>query len=288
MDRQKVFDERTIINRDAKALLSRIDALRPQEAPEEEVKIADLSAEVEKRMKVNEANKEVRDSINPIRANIETLQGKLVDIKTQRLDLESQAAAIKERLANLDDQRKTVQINIAEFQKQATEKEKEIAVLKDLPLDEIRKQISDAETINAKVRQNKQRAELLKEHGEKEKRAKELTSELEAADKKKSDAMTKAPFPVKGLGVDETGITFNDLPFGQASSEEKIRVGMAIAMAMSPSIKVIRISGGESLDTKHLTLILDMAEQSGYQVLMERVGDPGEIGIVIEDGMVKK
>jgi chromosome segregation ATPase len=288
IDRQTAYDERTQVNRDTKALLSRIDAIRPQEAPEEEIRVADLSAELERRLKVNEENEVQRKSIQKYDYLLETINEKKSSLSRRMEEMKKKLKEIQDQISFGDLESVTLLNNHRDTEAKKQAKTKELQAVIDLPLEDVREQIQNAESTNSKIRQNKQRAELLIEHKDKEKKAGELTTQIEEMDKKKADAMAAAPFPVEGLAVDEKGITFNDLPFGQASSEEKIRVGMAIAMAMSPSIKVIRISGGESLDTKHLALILETAEKSGYQVLMERVGDPGEIGVIIENGEVKK
>jgi len=58
-------------------------------------------------------------------------------------------------------------------------------------------------------------------------------------------------------------------------------------MAMSPKLKVIRIGEGSLLDKANLELIQAMAAEQGYQLLIEKVGDPGAMGVIIEDGAVK-
>ncbi|MGN8821735.1 hypothetical protein ACTNC1_12740, partial [Atopobiaceae bacterium HCP3S3_A4] len=95
-----------------------------------------------------------------------------------------------------------------------------------------------------------------------------------------------ATFPVEGLGFDETGVTFKGVPFSQASSAEQIRVSLAMAMALNPTLRVIRILDGSLLDDDSMQMVADAAKEGGYQVWIERVSDPSESAIVIEDGEV--
>src|SRR5690606_34719409 len=114
-----------------------------------------------------------------------------------------------------------------------------------------------------------------------------LTEKIAGLDKAKATALASATFPVEGLGVDESGVTFRGVPFAQASSAEQIKVAAAMAMAANPKLRVIRIMDGSLLDDANLTAIAELAKEKDFQVWVERVGDPGPMGVLIEDGMVK-
>ena len=76
------------------------------------------------------------------------------------------------------------------------------------------------------------------------------------------------------------------MPFSQASSAEQIRVSLAMAMSLNPKLRVIRILDGSLLDADNLALITEAAVAADYQVWIERVSDPSETAVVIEDGEV--
>lgn len=287
-EKKAVYDERTLINRDIKSLQARIAAISLDiTAPDEEISVLDLTAELEKRMKHNEMNDKRRAGIEIYETKVERIEDTKKNLNVKRKEIQDKIAVLQNELKDIE----TSLINTSKESVAATDElnkeRKEVELLIDQPLDDLRVQIQDAEGINERVRQNKQRTKLTEELTVTQAKADELSTRLDDMDKEKADKLSKADFPVPGLSIAENGVTFNDLPFGQASREEQIRVGMAIAMKMSPEIKVIRISGGESLDTNNLALIMKMAEDNGYQVLMERVGDPGKIGIIIENGKVK-
>lgn len=113
-----------------------------------------------------------------------------------------------------------------------------------------------------------------------------LTKKIDTLDKTKAEALAGAKFPVDGLGFDDNGVTFEGIPFSQASSAEQIRVSLAMAMALNPKLRVIRILDGSLLDADNLALIAEMAAEHDTQVWIERVADGSGVGVVIEDGSV--
>ena len=114
-----------------------------------------------------------------------------------------------------------------------------------------------------------------------------LTEDIASIDQTKADALAAAEFPVEGLAFDESGVLYGGVPFSQASSAEQIRVSLAMAMATSPKLRVIRILDGSLLDAENLALIEGMARDNDYQVWIERVGNADEGAVVIEDGQVQ-
>ena len=84
-----------------------------------------------------------------------------------------------------------------------------------------------------------------------------------------------------------TGVTYNGVPFSQASSAEQIRVSVAMAMAMNPKLRVLRIKDGSLLDDDAMDMLKKLAVKEDFQVWVERVGNGSEDAIVIEAGEVK-
>jgi DNA repair exonuclease SbcCD ATPase subunit len=115
-----------------------------------------------------------------------------------------------------------------------------------------------------------------------------LSADIEKLDTEKLSRVASAKFPVAGLTFGEGFVTYNDLPLEQASDAEKLRVSMAMAMAMNPKLKVLRITDGSLLDSNSMKIIEEMAKDKDYQVWIEMVDESGKIGIVIEDGAVIK
>ena len=81
-------------------------------------------------------------------------------------------------------------------------------------------------------------------------------------------------------------VTLGGVPLEQISQSEQIRVGVALAMALAPRVRVILIRDGSLLDADTLTQIEALAGERGYQVWTEIVGPDGDDAFVIEDGGV--
>lgn len=115
-----------------------------------------------------------------------------------------------------------------------------------------------------------------------------LTHRIDNLDAQKTGALQGAKFPIDGLGVDETGIRFKGLPLAQASQSQKIKVGMAISSKMNPKASLIRIYEGSLLDSNSMKIVDEFARENKLCVLVEVVDETGNVGIVIEDGVVAK
>lgn len=116
--------------------------------------------------------------------------------------------------------------------------------------------------------------------------AKVITEAMDARERAKRDAIKAAAMPVEGLGFGEGVVTYNDVPFDQASSAEQLRVSMGIAIAANPKLRVIRILDGSLLDADSMRIVSEMAKASDFQVWIELVSMDGHVGVVIEDGAV--
>jgi hypothetical protein len=82
-------------------------------------------------------------------------------------------------------------------------------------------------------------------------------------------------------------VLFNEIPLDQVSAAERVRVALAISMALNPKLRVLRITDGSLLDTDSWKIITEMAEKNDFQVWVEVVDESGSVGFYIEDGSVK-
>ena len=140
------------------------------------------------------------------------------------------------------------------------------------------------EVANEAIRANNRNLEAITAREKLHDEYEALTAEIDELDQRKIDGLAAAVFPVDGLGFDEGGVTYQGIPFSQASSAEQIQVSLAMAMSLNPTLRVIRIMDGSLLDADSLALISSAATDADYQVWIERVGDGDQGGVVIEDG----
>lgn len=80
-----------------------------------------------------------------------------------------------------------------------------------------------------------------------------------------------AKFPIPGLGFNPNGegVTYKGQPLEQASGAEKIRVGLAIAMALAGGLREVIIEDAAILDEASLAIVEEMAKANDCRVWLE-------------------
>lgn len=250
--RAALFDQRTDINRrvrDTEGAITELPEI-PEETPDEEISAAGIVAEREAFLAEQRRRIELASRIRFTHNAIEELRAKLADEE--------------QLLAELTD---------------------------DLPTDELvavdtAVQLAAIETTNGLVRVKQARATLTSDLVGYQGRVDELTASIAALDKTKQDAIESATLPIEGLAFDEEGVTYQGIPFKQSSGAEQLRVSLAMAMALNPTVRVIRVADGSLLDSTNMAVIAEMAAAQDFQIWLERVDETGTIGFTIEDGEV--
>lgn len=300
------FDARTDVNRRAKAALAELNGMEAKLPPEAErpaakVDVVALVGEVTKLKDQARADQVLRDRI----ANGETViattkNAAALAEKNAQERFDREEAEEKARREKWEADRKRIIDEEVERQKTAAAEvvrlENALKALKDeaaKPTPATPEAIAEAE---AKLQgaEGVNRAFALVEEAIAKKAAynalhaesEALTAKIDGRAKDRAAAIAAAKMPIDGLSLADGVVTFKGIPFDQASSAEQIRVSTAIAMAMNPELRVIRIKDGALLDDDSMSILRDMAKTGDFQIWIERVGD-GEVGVIIEDGSVK-
>lgn len=114
-----------------------------------------------------------------------------------------------------------------------------------------------------------------------------LTRAMATREAEKQAAIAKAKLPVEGLSFGADHLILNGAPFDQASDAEQLRASIAIAGALNPKLRVIRVRDGSLLDEDGMAMLAQYAEANDLQVWVEKVDSTGAVGFVIEDGQLK-
>ena len=154
-------------------------------------------------------------------------------------------------------------------------------------IDPLEARLAVSDEINKQVRAAAERAQVKTRLDEARGRYQTLTEQIDTVDESKSAGIAAAKMPIDGLGFDETGVTYGGMPLKQCSSSEQLRVSTAVAMALNPQIRVLRITDGSLLDSDNLATLEELARAHGFQIWVEKVDESGKVGIVIEEGRVK-
>ena len=274
--REQVFNERTAINREATALKNRMSAMPKHDGvPESESSTASVMAAQAEAVATNANNAAKRKATTDAK-------DKLTAAENQLQELQRQADELSKRI----EKGKTVIDSLRQTAKaQATE----AAKLTDLDVSVFREKLSTVEVMNAKVRANKARSEVVSEYKTKSDEADKLTTALETMDRKKREKINSATYPIPGLAFDTAGgVALNGIPFEQCSSAEQLRVSVAIGIALNPSLRVLLVRDGSLLDADSMRVLGEMADKNDAQVWIERVGTEGDVSVIIEDGMIQE
>lgn len=265
--RAKVYDQRTAAGREVARLEALLDDLEEHpDAPEEPISVAELTAELQR---ITEAASKRTWALR----DLERRREQLKKSEDRIADLESQLAAERAHREEI----------AAALQRE------EAAIPPEPPSpDEVRAKLNSAEATNAKVRANAERTKLEKQLQTKTSEVETLTGRIEELDAEKQRRLAAAKFPIDGLGFDDAGPTFNGVPIAQISQAERLRISTAIGAAMNPRLRVMMVREGAFLDKSSMALIEALAEETGFQLWVERVGDGDPGAVIIHDGEVRQ
>lgn len=271
----EVFEERRVINRDVARLKAEYDATKHyDDAPEKEVSVAEMMRELK-----------LRQEHNAEGAKLEQLHSVAANMLTQKeKELEDLLARVEELKAKVEHARES-----------KAESLKALASFEPQDEEELRKTIEDADSLNAKVRENQKRAQKSAEYTKAQEKSESMTSELDqlAAKKRKMLAEAASKMPVDGLGFNEEGlITFDGKPFSQAGNSAEKLVSCAVTMELNKDkpMKVLLVDDAEGMDRKTKRKLAELCEKKGFQLFMAQVmsdAGPSDGALVIEDGELK-
>ncbi len=253
----------------------------PEDTPDEEVSGQTVLDEQQAAQEVKTANDAKRQQLQNLIDEAADKEIELGQARQKLEDLEKEVMLQEELISGL-----LAAVN--EKDNAAAELAVEIKALEDPDLSIFQDKLAGLEVVNANVRAKQQRRYLEKSAAEHRERSKDFTEQLKALEQEKADALTAANMPIDDLGFDTEGVTYKGVPFSQASGAEKLRVSLAIAMSMNPTLRVIRIKDANDLDSTNWQLIQDMVREQDFQCWCEVVDESGEMGVYIEDGAVSE
>jgi hypothetical protein len=105
----------------------------------------------------------------------------------------------------------------------------------------------------------------------------QLKLNVEKLESERNDLISKSQLSIPGLSFSDEEVFIDGLPLeeGQVNSERLINIGVDVAMALNPNLKIIFINDGSLLDGEHLKVIVDKIEANGYQAIIELVDFAG-------------
>lgn len=244
--------------------------------PDEEVNLSDVVK------KLNDANEHNQ---NQGKAECR-IDGRLANVKQCEADRRQIESVIKRVESELE-KAKADLVGSVEIQ---TCLEKEIDAITDtleplIDVGEINGSINSLEKTNDAVRQKLQKANLVTQAEAEAEKYRKLGKKMKDLEQAKAASLANTTMPLEGLSVTDDCVVYGNIPLSQVNGAKQLEVGLGIAMAQNPELKVILMNGND-LDKDSLDVISKMTKDKGFQVWIERIEGAG--GIVIEDGMVKQ
>ena len=270
-DRARIFDARTEVNREQRKIAARLEGfahvdpglalwqkIHGAPLPDTEVSVSDLMAK-----------HTTASTHNRARADAITWALRKADDVADADEMLAQA-----KRAVLAAQRES---NQAILDAEAFSPEVDLTALT--------AEMEGIDATNAKIRERDARTAVAAELKHSAAAEEDLSAQLDAIDRRKADGLAAAIFPVVGLGIDATGITFEGIPFRQVNPAQQIIVAFDLFTVDKPDLRIIFIKNGDLLDNTSLAGIEKLAIERGYYVIVERDRDNwGELAWIMKDG----
>lgn len=262
-DNKKDYDTRTDVNRRMKE--ARVAASQMVVTVDEFVNPIDETDLVNQ---MEEAGKE--------NAKIEVARTNRANKANKVRQLEQELASLEIKINDLNVEIKTLHNELGS----TTDKQLiDISILK--------QKISEARDTNHQIAAREEREAYEQVAKTLEEESKELTAGMEKREADKQAKIAAANLPVKGISFGDNQLLLDGVPFEQGSYSEQLRASLAIAMALNPQLRVIRLDEASSLDADSLKLVYDMAKSNNFQVWLSRTDSSGTVGVVMEAGHIK-
>lgn len=280
--RQAVYDQRTAANKAARDQKARLAAMPENaDAPDEPISVQELVGKLTEAEQVNGQREKLKATIRQAeKAHSDTLAG-IQQREAKVQTLKDQLAAAEADLAKWSD-------HVHKTAEAVEAAQRAFTAAPSIDTAPIHDKMRSAESVNERVRAKKARAALSAEVRKSDELASQLDKQIEVIDEAHRQAIAKANLPVPGLSFTSDGVMLNGIPFGQCSTAEQLRTSVAVGMALAPALKLMLIRDGSLLDADGMAILAEMAEQTGGQVLIERVAGAGETGVLIVDGEVSE
>jgi predicted nucleic acid-binding Zn-ribbon protein len=270
----EAYERRRDLNRDARTVEAQLAAI-PEfgpEVPDVEVSLSNLSKEIGTVREQKLAIEEQLHKVDRLRSNIEMRSTTIAEHKQKIEDL-------KTTIASLEAAQKADERLIDESANVGAEGD-----ILDDQIQKLEQQIAGAEQLNKKIRAKQNRGKGVRKLNELKAKAEEEAVRIEDLERQRAEALARVEYPIKGMSVTPDGVFIGDVPFSQASTAEQIRVGIALAAAANPALKLAFVRDGSLLDAKSMESVAEIARLYGMQVLIERVDDNSPTAIEIVDG----
>ena len=235
------------------------------DAPKEPISASDLIQQQQQILAINGENQRKRQNLAQIQA--------LRDSQGQEIArLEAQLNQLKEAYVKTGE-------DLAIARKDALD-------LIDESTEALEQNIQQIDEINRKVRANLDKDKAETDANEYKRQYNQLTIQVEAIRKQKTELLSNADLPLEGLSVDDGELIYKGQKWDNMSGSDQLKVSTAIVRKLKPECGFILLDKLEQMDLDVLQEFGKWLEQEGLQAIATRVSTGEECSIIIEDGYV--
>lgn len=231
--------------------------------PAEPISASDLIRQQQEILARNGENQRKRDMAKQIQIEYNR---QFEEVKA----LESQIADAKAKLNKL-----TEDLTVAN---------KSAADLHDESTEALQRNLEEIESINAKVRDNLEKAKAQMEAEEYVKKYAELNDQIERVRNSRMSLLDGVKMPLDGLSVDHGALIYNGQPWDNMSGSDQLKVATAIVRKLKPECGFVLMDKLEQMDLDTLKDFGSWLEAEGLQAIATRVSTGDECTVYIEDG----
>ena len=258
----------------------------PQVKETEEIKVADLTKKLTEAVTFNQGIS------NRTQAN-ETFKTNAFKIKNEEIPkVKQEIADIEADLADKNATLATLEATVASAKEKYTNEKESIALLEPINVAEINTELQSIEQTNIQIRANANRKKLQTDYDTTNTEYTSFTTQIEDIGKERVSTLENASWPIPGFSYCDGELFFNSIPLDQVNDADKLRVGLGIAMAQHPELRVIWTRRGSLVDSKNRAIIKEMVKDKQFQMFFEGVaerdkdGNVPSVGFYIEDGEI--
>lgn len=281
--RRKLLDDRLVLKRRLESAERSIEGVAPYaDVPEVEVDPADLLRKIERAEDTHRAAAKARHMYGIECGNLDLLH-KHIAAADDRVEKMRQALKLAE------DEAAALRAQVPALARAADEELENLKLANDARVDAapLKQQMAEVAATNKKIKHNDDLRQAEKTIDQLRLELATVDEAVAVIDAEKRAALEGAEFPVEGMSFSDDDVLLGGLPFDQASTSQKLRAGVAMALARAGELRVLLVKAGNDLDQKNLALLGEYARERGAQVWVERVADdPRSVTVFVEDGRV--
>lgn len=280
-----LYEQRTEAGRNVKAFDGYVAKLQEQLQPgdlemyAEPVNISELLERQQQMAALDEKAKTVRKMLAERVEQLAGIDARLEAARTAREQaIKAAELAYKQAVETIESER-------AEWTERKTNAENWLAGY------ESERGQNDSSELLAKAEEHNKRYAIVQQYTEKKTQWETARAEFDTLTERiskgrelRAGLIAESHLPIEGLTFTDEGLELNGVPFipGRVSDSQIMEVATKLIIASNPTVKVFRIARGESLGSKRLQTIVDVAKRNGFQGFIEQV-QRGQDEMMVEE-----